>query len=93
MEPVTFPEQNKMLAGGSVSLVWPHESGGSLPIFTDGKVCVSCWKMSWKERLRALFGGKAWLLVMSGEAQPPISLNVEKTALERSARTRLVDSL
>lgn len=31
----------------------------------DGTV-LSCWKMSWKERLHVLFSGKIWLWLWSG---------------------------
>jgi len=49
----------------------------SLPVWTDGEMCISCWKMSFKERLRALFYGKVWIRVLSGSNQPPISVEIE----------------
>ena len=45
-----------------------------LPIWTDGERCVSCWKMSWRERLSALFFGRVWLALLSGRTQPPACL-------------------
>lgn len=39
---------------------------------SDGQPCfVSCWKMTWKERLQALFAGRVWLGVL-GSGHPPV---------------------
>lgn len=51
---------------------------GSLPVFTDGNECISCWKMTWRERFSALFFGKIWLSVHSGQTQPPVWLMAAK---------------
>lgn len=45
-----------------------------LPVYVDGKQCVSCWQLSWKEKLSALLFGRIWLYVLSGETQPPVAL-------------------
>ncbi|MFP4622384.1 MAG: hypothetical protein ACLFM7_13815 [Bacteroidales bacterium] len=40
---------------------------------------VSCWKMSWKERLKVLFTGKVWLSLMSfNQPLTPSYLSVNK---------------
>lgn len=49
----------------------------SLHVWSDGKQCVSCWKLSFKERLNVLFNGKVWLGVLSGKSQPPVFLSGE----------------
>lgn len=49
-----------------------------LPIYRDGDAVLSCWKMSWKERLSALVFGRAWLWVHSGQTQPPVSLEATR---------------
>ena len=49
-----------------------------LPVYSDGEFCISCWSMSWWERLRALFLGKIWLSVWSGRTQPPVLVTTEK---------------
>lgn len=56
MYPVEFQEMNRVLGSES-------EEFDSLPVFTDGRECISCWQMSWKERLSALLFGKVWLSV------------------------------
>lgn len=71
MEPSTFKESNKTLLKPEGMT---DEECGSLPVWTDGKECISLWKMSWKERLSAFFFGKVWLFVVSGQTQPPVSL-------------------
>jgi hypothetical protein len=75
MEPKSFPQANK-------NLLKPEgmtdEECGSLPVYNDGKVCISLWQMTWQERFKALFFGKIWLFVHSGHTQPPVALMVEK---------------
>ena len=72
MTPIRFPEANKELTGNNRSL-W---------VYTDGKQCISCWKLSWKQRLKALLFGKVWLSVLSGGTQPPVWLYCDKTIFE-----------
>jgi hypothetical protein len=74
MEPREFKEANK-------NLLKPEgmtEECGSLPVFTDGKQCISLWQMTWRERLSALFFGRIWLSVYSGQTQPPVWLSAER---------------
>jgi len=79
MVPVKFPEAN-------VNLLRPNnmtkEECSSLWVYTDGKQCISCWKLSWKQRIKALLFGKVWLSVLSGGTQPPVWLDCDKTVFE-----------
>lgn len=74
MKPINFKEQN-------ITYTKPagmtDEECGSLPAYADGLHNISCWSMSLKERLAALFKGVVWIDVM-GSAQPPIWLGTEK---------------
>lgn len=76
MEPTKFKEANR-------DLLKPEnmtdEECRSLPVYTDGRECISCWKMTWKDRIKALLYGKVWLSVLSGRTQPPVWLQCEKT--------------
>jgi len=54
------------------------EECGSLPVFTDGTQCISLWSMTWRERVSALFFGRIWLCVYSGQTQPPVWLMATK---------------
>lgn len=57
MIPVEFPEQTTVVAKDQPEYL-------PLPAIIydspEGEV-VSCWKMSWKERLQILLTGKVWL--------------------------------
>ena len=80
MKPINFPQANK-------ALLQPEgmtdEECGSLPVHTDGHTCLSLWKLSWRERLSALFFGKAWLWVYSGQTQPPVALMAYRDVFDR----------
>lgn len=43
----------------------------------DG-TCVSCWKLTWLQRLKVLVTGRVWMAVLNGHAQPPCYLAVNK---------------
>jgi hypothetical protein len=52
---------------------------GDLPAYASGEYFLSCWGLSWRERLSALFLGRCWLWVYSA-GQPPVALEVKQTA-------------
>ena len=75
MKPVHFKQSNRQLEpppdftpDQTVLSIEP------LSVWTDERQCVSCWRMSWKERIYALLFGKVWCAVLSGDTQPPIYL-------------------
>ena len=40
-----------------------------LPAFADDDgTVVTCWRLSWRERLRILFSGRFWLITMTFKA-------------------------
>lgn len=55
-----------------------------LHVYTDGEQCISCWQMSWQERLSALLFGRVWLSVLSGQTQPPVWLMATREALQEA---------
>lgn len=61
MKPIEFPEQNVVFAKDQ-----PQYQ--PLPAFKDsgpeGEV-ISCWKLTFKERVRILFTGKLWVSLLS----------------------------
>jgi hypothetical protein len=75
MEPQKFEQANKDLLKPEG---WTDEQCGTLPVYSDGKECISLWKMTWRERFSALFFGKVWLFVVSGHTQPPVALMATK---------------
>jgi hypothetical protein len=76
MKPTDFPFANKTLQKPQG---WTDEECSPLPVFTDGALCISCWQMSWKERLSALIFGKLWIRIYSGPTQPPILPEIVRT--------------
>lgn len=75
MKPIKFSDSNRTLLKPSDM---SDEECSSLDVYTDDKKCISCWKMSWRERLSCLLFGKIWVYVLSGDNQPPISLVCQK---------------
>mgnify|MGYP006966148151 FL=1 len=69
MKPIDFKQSTKVLQRPSTMT---ESECQSLPVWCDGKQCVSCWKPTLKERLNILFRGKVWLGVLSGKTQPPV---------------------
>lgn len=82
MKPIIFKESNK-------DLLKPQgmtdAECGSLPVFTDGQQCVSRWQLTWKERFQILFFGRIWLGVLSGQTQPPVWLDSQKTVFKNNS--------
>ena len=75
MKPIDFEQSTKVLQKpGTLS----DAQCGALPVWCDGKQCVSCWKPSIKERIKILFGGNVWLGVLSGKTQPPVFVTGER---------------
>lgn len=80
MKPIDFKQSTKVLQRSSDIT---DDECASLPVWSDGMQCVSCWKPSLSERILVAFGGKVWLGVASGSTQPPVFLsgkNVFKVA-------------
>jgi hypothetical protein len=78
MMPDRFPEKNKTL-GAPASM---QDSCDPLDVWTDGKVCISRWRMTWRERIAALVFGRVWVRVYSGASQPPIALQSMRTVFQ-----------
>lgn len=72
MKPIDFKQSTKVLQR---SADMTDDECASLPVWSDGTQCVSCWKPSLSERISLVFGGKVWLGVASGSTQPPVFLS------------------
>lgn len=59
MTPTTFPEQNAVLGANQPGY-------NPLPVHraADGTV-VSCWRLTWGQRLRLLVTGRVWALQLT----------------------------
>ena len=70
-KPVKFDESNFVWKGWPADAATGREAVLDLHSFRDGKgETVSCWKMSWWERVQILFTGKVWLGVAGHH--PPV---------------------
>ena len=80
MKPIKFKAANKnLLKPQSMT----DEECSSLWVYTDGEQCISCWKMNWKQRIMALIFGRVWLSVLSGQTQPPVWVDWDKTVFKQ----------
>ena len=79
MDPISFKNVTKVLEKPEGMT---DEECGPLPVFNDGKLNISLWKMSLRERFYALLFGRVWLFVFSGKTQPPVGLSVERDVFE-----------
>lgn len=85
MKPTDFKQSTKVLQRPSTMA---ESECQSLPVWCDGKQCVSAWKPSLRERLNILFGGKVWLGVLSGNTQPPVFISGETVFAKASIKAR-----
>lgn len=80
MKAIKFKEANKNLFKPDSMT---DEECSSLMVYTNGRECVSCWRLTWKERLSALLFGRVWLSMLSGFTQPPVWLACTKSVFEK----------
>ena len=68
MKAIKFEHVNKVLKADGC-----HD----LPVYFDGRNIIFCWKLSLKERIKLLFTGKLWHLILSNRSCiQPVSLDV-----------------
>ena len=80
MRPIEFREQTAILER---PLIMTDRECGPLPVYRDGEHYISCWRMGFRERLRALLFGRVWVWVYSVWTQPPISLACYRSAFKK----------
>lgn len=71
MQPIEFPEQ---------TVIWAKNQPPYLPLpaFTNDRETISCWRLTWRERLLVLWRGRFWLRQMNfGSALQPQAPSVE----------------
>lgn len=76
MKPVKFPEQNRTFVGPKGGAIAP------LQVYQDRNAIISCWKLSWRDVLSAIFFRHIWLSV-AGSKLPPLQIRCMKTAFPR----------
>jgi len=67
MKPTDFPERTALFAEDQDEYL-------TLPAFSDGEQVISCWRFTWWERIRILFGSRLWLrqYVFGEKLQPQL---------------------
>lgn len=68
MEPKKFKEANITFTKPASMT---DSECGSLPAYRNRHQIISCWRPTWKERLKILFTGSVWIGVR-GQSQPPM---------------------
>ena len=66
MSPIKFAEQNRLLAKDQKEYL-------PLPVHqTQDGLVISCWRLTWWDRLKLLFTGRLWLMQLTfGEPLQP----------------------
>ena len=79
-KPITFAEQNFVWKG------WPSDTTRvaveDLPAYRHDGETISCWRLSWRERVRVVFAGCVWLRVQGD--QPPVAVGGQTPFLSGS---------
>ena len=73
MTPTTFDGSNATLAAPA-----DMPECNPLPIEHHADGMLSCWRMTWHERIAALLFGRVWLNVAAGRGHPPVWLRCER---------------
>ncbi len=84
MKPIEFPEVN-MTYGANQPEYLP------LPCYRDHEYTISCWQLTWRERLYFLLGGPLWLrqLNFGSPLQPQLPTIELSLKLEKKVRKKL----
>lgn len=71
MRPIKFTEMN---------CVFQKENSekNELPVYMDEDQIVSCWKLSFMDRVKAVIFGRVWMST-SGNEQPSVWLDCDRT--------------
>lgn len=81
MKPINFKYSNKTLQPGVVKYSKNVSGVFPLHIWTDGEQCVSCWHMTYRDRLNALIFGRVWVSTLTGATTPPLCVVAVKAYL------------
>ena len=73
MKAINFFGANSKLLAGDIP------DCDDLPVCKTGTEIISKWRMSWRERMSALFFGVAFVSVLTRGASPPIVAWVKRT--------------
>jgi hypothetical protein len=77
MRPIEFAEKNCVYAKDQAQY-------GNLPAYrTSDGVVISCWALTWRERIKLLFTGHLWCMVKTfNQPLQPMLLQTDKLFVE-----------
>lgn len=71
MNPIPFKEQNAVVGAGQPEYI-------PLPVLHEGLRVTSCWRTTWRDRLRILFTGRIYVTCLTfGAPLQPLMVNSE----------------
>jgi len=77
MRPIEFPEKNATL------MPVKGTKQGKLPVCKTDKGWISCWKLSFMDRIRAVIFGHVWIYTYDTKFQYPVSMSCERTLFKK----------
>jgi hypothetical protein len=77
MKPTQFPESNGTLSGGPAASYGTEDDVADLPVHRGVGQIISCWRLSWLDRLRVLITGRVWLHVLTQRTHAPVLVATE----------------
>ena len=89
MKQIEFSEQNAIL-GRPKNMT--DEECGSLPVYTDGKQCISKWELNEEDKKHINEKGYIWLRVLSGHTQPAVCIEAIDTSFESKKEKNAIKS-
>ena len=75
MKPAVFLGVNGTLLGGPASTYGTELDVTDLPVYRGEGEIISCWRLSFADRLRALLFGQVWLRVAASRSHAPVCLD------------------
>lgn len=80
MKPVWFSGANREFICPDV------ENCESLFAWAGNNLIISCWKLSFRERLSAFLFGTVWVTLLSQNAPPPMALDAKRDVFVRQEK-------
>lgn len=77
MKPTTFAEANGTLTGGPAYRYGTDLDVADLQVYRGGGQIISCWELSFWDRVRCAIFGKVWLRVCASGTHSPVCLESE----------------
>lgn len=82
LKPVPFKEANRELHP-----LFATPNRKSIRVYSDGEACISCWHLTFLQRLSVLVFGRIWLSIKSGQSMPGTWLSCGRTCFVKPKET------